>query len=347
MPFIHSVVTAHPPYRYSTGEITQKAAAWLKSAPQERALFDRLASSTKIEHRNFALPIDELLQLNGTAARAQIFDEVGSALLREAITKGLQQAAMSPQDVGALLTTSCSVPAIPAIDAHLIHELGIPQTVLRLPVFQYGCAGGAIGISLARQLCASSGVTLLASVELCSLVYQGEDLRSGNIVGSAIFGDGAACVVISPESGALRITDSQSYLIPNTSTLMGYDIFDDGTHLRLDREIPQALLQAAPPAIEAFLGRSGFAPSDIAWWLFHPGGAKILSSLEDTLSVSRSQTRWAWESLRDHGNMSSASILYALQGFLADREFRRGDRMLMLGVGPGLTLQMNLFECCE
>lgn len=346
MSFIHSVVTASPPYRYSTTTITEKAGAWLQARPQERALFERLATSTKIEYRNFALPIDELLRLNGTAGRAQIFGEVGSALLREVLEKGLKKAGNSPHEVGALVTTSCSVPAIPALDAHLIHEMGISETVLRLPVFQYGCAGGAIGISLGRHMSASTGLTLLASIELCSLVYQGGDLRAGNIVGSTIFGDGAACVVISPEQGPLRIADSQSYLIPNTSTLMGYDIFDDGTHLRLDREIPQALLQAAPTAIESFLRRSNLSPSDVAWWLFHPGGAKILSSLEETLSVSRAQTRWAWESLREHGNMSSASILFALERFLADKEFKGGDKVLMLGVGPGLTLQMNLFECC-
>jgi alkylresorcinol/alkylpyrone synthase len=113
----------------------------------------------------------------------------------------------------------------------------------------------------------------------------------------------------------------------------------------LDREIPQALLAAAPRAIESFLSKAGLVPKDVRWWLFHPGGAKILSSLEETLSVSRAQTRWSWESLRDHGNMSSASILFALKGFLDDQEYSAGDRMVMLGVGPGLTLQLNLFEC--
>jgi alkylresorcinol/alkylpyrone synthase len=127
---------------------------------------------------------------------------------------------------------------------------------------------------------------------------------------------------------------------------MGYDIFDDGTHLRLDREIPQALLSAAPRAIERFLRSAGLSSGDVRWWLFHPGGAKILSSLEETLSVSREQTRWSWDSLRDHGNMSSASILFALKGFLNDKEYSPGDKMVMLGVGPGLTLQLNLFECC-
>jgi alkylresorcinol/alkylpyrone synthase len=347
MSFIHSVVTATPPYRYATREIAEKAGSWLKDSPQEQALFERLANSTKIEHRNFALPIDNLLALSGSAERAQIFKKTGGDLLREVVTKALDSSCLSAHDVGALLTTSCSVPTIPAIDAQVINELGIRETVLRLPVYQYGCAGGAIGISLARHLCATSGVTLLASVELCSLVYQGGDLQAGNIVGSAIFGDGAACVVISPEEGPLRIVNSQSYLIPNSYGLMGYDIFDDGAHLRLDREIPQALLAAAPQAIDTFLEQADLSRSDIAWWLFHPGGAKILSSLEDTLSVTRTQSRWAWESLRDHGNMSSASILFALQSFIQDHEYKPRDTVLMLGVGPGLTLQMNLFECCS
>jgi alkylresorcinol/alkylpyrone synthase len=346
MSFVHSVVIALPPHRYATSEITEKAGSWLQNSAQERALFERLAASTKIEHRNFALPIDDLLALSGPAVRSEIFKEMGGSLLREVLSQAMDAAELSPRDVGALISTSCSVPTIPAIDASVVERLGMRETVLRLPVFQYGCAGGAIGISLGRHLSGTAGVTLLASVELCSLVYQGADLQAGNIVGSAIFGDGAACVVISPESGPLRIIDSQSYLIPNTSELMGYDIFDDGTHLRLDREIPQALLKAAPTAIESFLKGAGLSSEDVRWWLFHPGGAKILTSLEDTLSVSREQTRWSWESLRDHGNMSSASILFALKGFLDDKEYNVGDKMVMLGVGPGLTLQLNLFESC-
>lgn len=346
MSFVHSVVTALPPYRYATSEITEKAGSWLQNSSHERALFERLAASTKIEYRNFALPIDDLLALSGPAVRSEIFKEMGGSLLGEVLSQAMDGAEISPRDVGALISTSCSVPTIPAIDASVVERLGMRETVLRLPVFQYGCAGGAIGISLARHLSGTAGITLLASVELCSLVYQGADLQAGNIVGSAIFGDGAACVVISPESGPLRIVDSQSHLIPNTSELMGYDIFDDGTHLRLDREIPQALLAAAPPAIQSFLENKCLSSKDIRWWLFHPGGAKILSSLEETLSVSREQTRWSWESLRDHGNMSSASILFALKSFLDDKEYDVGDKMVMLGVGPGLTLQLNLFECC-
>jgi alkylresorcinol/alkylpyrone synthase len=83
----------------------------------------------------------------------------------------------------------------------------------------------------------------------------------------------------------------------------------------------------------------------VAWWIFHPGGAKILNTLENSLKLSREQCRWGWDALREHGNMSSASVLFALASFLDERPYKPGDKVFMLGVGPGLMLQCNLFEC--
>lgn len=345
MTYVQAVTTHLPPYRYSTDQITNAAGTWLSDSPSERALFERLASSTKIETRAFGLPIEELMTLRGQGERSKIFLEVGTSLLTEVVKKGLSAGGISAEDVSALILTSCSVPTIPSIDTRAIGQIGIPATVLRLPIFQYGCAGGAMGISLARHLSLPKGVTVLAAVELCSLVYQRDDLQAGNIVGSAIFGDGAACVVVSEKPGPLKIVASQSFLIPNTYELMGYELMDDGAHLRLDREIPQALLKAAPTAIDTFLRNHHLTTGDISWWLFHPGGAKILSSLEESFGLSRDQAKWGWDTLRENGNMSSASILFALEAFLRERPYKVGDKVLMLGVGPGLTLQVNLFEC--
>lgn len=345
MTFIDSVVTALPEHSYSTDDIIRAASSWLATAPQERSLFERLSQSTQINSRSFALPVEEILSLNGPATRARIFSEAGTKLLIEVISKGLQASGLAPDGIGALLFTSCTVPAIPSIDVKAIDALKLPPSLVRLPIFQHGCAGGAVGLSLADQLAPAGKAALLASVELCSLIYQASDLSGSNIVGSAIFGDGAACAVLRPDTGRLKVLATQSHLIPNTYHLMGYDISDDGTHLRLDRDVPHCLSQVAPEIIPAFLATQGLAPHDVRWWLFHPGGAKILSALEGSLGLSPEQCRWGWEALKQHGNMSSASVLFALAGFLADRPYRAGERVFMLGVGPGLMLQLNLFEC--
>ena len=347
MSFVQAVSTLLPPYRYSTREILEVAGRWLQNSPSERALFERLGSSTKIEGRSFALPIEKLVLLKGQAERAKIFTELGTTLLSEVLAEALSASRLAPENVTTLITTSCSVPTIPPIDTRAIPLLGLGPETLRLPIFQYGCAGGAIGLSLARHLSSPRGATLLASVELCSLVYQRDDLKAGNILGSAIFGDGAACAVISEDPGPLRIVDSRSHLIPNTCDLMGYDLLDDGAHLHLDREIPQALLASTPPFVRSFLQGHGLTPSDIQWWLFHPGGAKILSSLEESFDLSPPQAKWGWDTLRENGNMSSASILFVLGNFLRERPYKVGDTVMMIGVGPGLTLQANLFECYQ
>lgn len=345
MTYIDSVVTELPKFRYSTDDIIGAASDWLKAAPSERSLFDRLSHSTQIENRSFAIPVEQILSLNGPRTRAKIFADVGSQLLTDVIAKSFAASGIAAADIGALLFTSCTVPAIPSIDVKAIDALKLSPGVMRLPIFQHGCAGGAVGLSLAAQMAPAGKVTLLTSVELCSLIYQASDLSGGNLVGSAIFGDGAACAVLKRDSGKLRITATASHLIPNTYHLMGYDILDDGTHLRLDREVPQCLAQHAPDLIPSFLAQHGLKPSDVRWWIFHPGGAKILHALEQSLQLRPEQCRWGWEALRQHGNMSSASVLFALAQFLDEKPYAPGDKAFMLGVGPGLMLQCNLFEC--
>jgi len=347
MTFVNAVTIDTPPFKYSTDEIRAAAAQWLQANSDQRALFDRLSGSAQIDNRAFALPIQQLLGLSGASERARVFDQVGTSLLESVMGSALQELKLTPADVGAVVFTSCSVPAIPSIDVKAIASLGMSPSVIRMPLFQHGCAGGAIGLSLAHQMRPIDGVTLLGSVELCSLIYQGEDLTGGNLVGSALFGDGAACAVLSNRPGPLEILARESYLIPGTYHLMGYDIHDNGTHLKLDREVPQCLSREAPGFIRNFLAAREMSPSDIKWWIFHPGGSKILSSLESSLELSREQTRWGWNVLRENGNMSSASVLFAISNFLSERPYQPGDKALMLGVGPGLTLEAMLFDCKE
>jgi alkylresorcinol/alkylpyrone synthase len=185
---------------------------------------------------------------------------------------------------------------------------------------------------------------IVSSVELCSLVYQAGDLSGGNLVGSAIFGDGAAAVLLEGSGEGLRILAAQSHLVPESAFLMGYGIEDDGVHLRLDRALPQALSQHAPPFVRSFLAGQDTRPEEVSWWLFHPGGVKVLAVLEDTLAIRRDQSRWAWDVLEQYGNMSSASILFVLDLFLKGRVAKPGQKVCMLGVGPGLTIEAILCQ---
>lgn len=344
MAVIRGVTTSLPQYKYSKQDICAVGAEWLKDSPHELELFQRFVQSSQISERHFAVPLETILALSGPHERAAHFQEQGRPLLSRTIANLLTGAELSPTSVDHLIVTSCSAPIIPAIDVAVVDDLSLRRSISRVPVYQHGCAGGVIGLAMAHRLLQPNERAIVAAVELCSLVYQSGDLTGGNLVGSAIFGDGAAAVLVDSEGPGLSVTAARSHLVPNSAHLMGYNSEDDGPHLRLDRALPQALSQHAPPFIRKFLGDNGLAPADINWWLFHPGGVKVLAALEEAFQIERSRSRWAWEVLERYGNMSSASILFVLEAFLTSRVTKPGDRACIVGVGPGLTIEAIILE---
>jgi len=341
---VRGIATELPQYVYSKGDICKVGAQWLSNAPHERELFERFVTSSQISQRHFAVPLERILALGGQRERAEIFQREGADLLERVSAKLLQAASISASEIDHLIFTSCSAPVIPSIDTTLVPRAGFSGTINRVPLYQHGCAGGVIGLALASRLVKPEERAIVSAVELCSLVYQAGDLSGGNLVGSAIFGDGAAAVLLDGAGGGLEVVAAKSHLVPNSEYLMGYGIEDDGVHLRLDRALPQALAKHAPVFVRAFLEQNALAPEDIAWWLFHPGGVKVLAVLEEVLGIARTQSVWSWEVLERYGNMSSASILFVLDAFIGSGKAQSGDKVCMLGVGPGLTIEALLLS---
>lgn len=344
MPSISTIETVLPEKRYSLEGVARAGNEWLADAPEAAKLFERFLRSSETGDRYFSVDLAEVLRLKGLARRSALFEELGAPLGVRAVRGAISRSGLPASDIRSLIFTSCSCPSIPSIDGLIVEQAGLPRTVGRIPVYQHGCAGGVIGLELACDLARMGAPVALTSVELCSLVFQPTDHRPSQLVGSAIFADGAACAIVSPEERGLVFVDRQSFLMPNSRHLMGYDIFDDGFHLRLDRELPQALAEAAPVRVDEFLARHGLSPSDIAFWLFHPGGIKILDFLERSFALKREQAGWSRAVLRSVGNLSSATILFVVKAFLDSRVAKIGDRVLMMGIGPGLTIELILFE---
>ncbi len=341
---LSKIATALPEFSYSSREILEGSKKWLSKNPGDFELFERFVSSSKIGRRHFALPLDRIMTLVDPSQRAEIFMHEGVKLGSRAVEACLKESKRSPDEIKSVIFTSCSVPVIPSIDARIIQEVGIPLSVKRIPIYQHGCAGGAVALGLSEAIVKGFGPTMLISVELCSLVYQGGDFNPGNLVGSALFADGAAATLIEPGQGEITIEANASALLPASHDLMGYDISADGSHLRLKKELPSELSRAAPALIREFLKTNDLIPENIKSWLFHPGGVKILKLLEEEFTLQPAQTHWAWDVLENCGNMSSASILFVVDKFMRDREYKTGDRALVVGIGPGLTLELVLLK---
>lgn len=343
---ILSIATELPPHRASTAELREVAKLWLRDAPSDLELFERFLSSSRARARHFVISPRELLTLEGSAIRAALFEREAPRLALAAGHQALQQAGMQAGEVDALIFTSCSCPLIPAVDTYVVDGLGLPRTVLRIPSYQFGCAGGVIGLGLGLHLNERVRNLLLVSAELCSLVFHVANRGPSDLVGAAIFGDGAAAAVLSRDSAdGLEVLAAQSYLLPESRHLMGYEIQDRGARLRLDRELPARLVGVIPGIVDEFLASQGVSKANVPWWLFHPGGTKILSTLQAALGLGREQSVWAGEVLSEVGNLSSATILFVIDRFQKSGVSRPGEKALIVGIGPGLTVELILARC--
>jgi alkylresorcinol/alkylpyrone synthase len=208
-------------------------------------------------------------------------------------------------------------------------------------MFGLGCGAGVAGLARATRLAqASEGAhVLFLTVDLCSLCMRPNDPSPSMFVSSALFGDGAAGVLLrntrgSGRSAGPKILAAGEWCWRGTEHIMGWDIKDDGFGIVLSPELPELMRAELKPALQHFLDRSGFRLSDLNGFLFHPGGRRLLETAEQVLGLSPSQLEHSWEVLRNFGNMSSATVLFVL-----DRALKAGARgpHLLAAFGPGFS----------
>jgi alkylresorcinol/alkylpyrone synthase len=190
-------------------------------------------------------------------------------------------------------------------------------------------------------------VAVVLSVELCSLTLQREDLSVANIVASGLFGDGAAAVVL--EGGARtargpRVVGSSAVLYPGTERVMGWDVVDSGFKVVLSAKVPELVREHLGRDVDAFLGAHGLGRRDVRHWIAHTGGPKVLEAFEGALALPEGALARSWRSLRDVGNLSSASVLFVLGDLLEAGEAREGERGVLAAMGPGFCSEMLLLE---
>ncbi len=280
-----------------------------------------------------------------TRERLEKYEADALPLALDASRKALSESAIPAQDITHLITVSCSGFAAPGVDIGLIKGLGLRDTVQRTHVGFMGCHGALNGLRVARGFTESdpNARVLLCAVELCSLHYHyGWD--NERVVANALFSDGAAAVVGAAQEGestdAWRIGATGSCLIPDSEDAMTWRIGDHGFDMSLSARVPQLIGTYLGDWIKSWLAESGLALKDIKSWAVHPGGPRILGSVVSALELDREAVAVSREVLRNHGNMSSPTLLFILKQL---REDQSELPCVALGFGPGLMAEATLF----
>jgi alkylresorcinol/alkylpyrone synthase len=350
-PVLRSIGRALPSNYYE--QQTLSTALWNEWGGDEEgcARFERFHRSVGVRGRHLALPIEEYRALDSFAKANDRWIERATELGEEAALSALARAQLSPADIDHIFFTTVTGIGTPSIDAKLINRLSMRPEIKRTPMFGLGCVGGAAGLARAADYVRAfpAQTALLVSVELCSLTLQLKDRSVANVIASGLFGDGAAAAVITGAERkdgprAPKLIASRSIFFPGTEEMMGWKITDDGFQIVLSAGIPDLVSDNLRGAADSFLGECGLSRRDIAHWIAHTGGPKVLLAIEAALEVPRGALARSWKSLASIGNLSSASVLFVAADFLESNAARPGDYGMLLSMGPGFCGEMVLIQ---
>ncbi|HWC91013.1 MAG TPA: type III polyketide synthase [Pirellulales bacterium] len=351
--------TALPPHSMSQVQAVELAQQVCCQTEDQARLLRALYRKSGVKNRYTFLPHEIALGWNSasgddggaprtltqgpsTNERMQWYADYAPPLALRASGDALERAELQARDITHLVTVSCTGFMAPGIDLQLIQRLGLPATVERVHVGFMGCHGALNGLRVARGLVAADpdARVLLCAVELCTLHFC-SFWDANRSVGNAIFGDGAAALVLAASDGQGDWTVSAcgSCVIPDSQDAMGWAIGDHGFEMFLSPRVPELIEKQLHPWLTAWLDRQGLALEQIRSWAIHPGGPRILTAVEQALSLDRSATEVSRQVLSECGNMSSPTVLFILERL---RQTDAPRPCVALGFGPGLVAEAAL-----
>ncbi|MFD3457483.1 3,5-dihydroxyphenylacetyl-CoA synthase DpgA [Streptomyces sp. NPDC058691] len=346
---ITGVGTAVPPTSYSQQDILD---IFDIQDPRIRSVF----LNSAIERRFLTLPPE-----NGDGTRVmEVQGELLAKHKAQAVDMGIRAIQECLKDTGADVSDIrylCCVTTTgfltPGLSALIIRELGIDPHTSRLDVVGMGCNAGLNALNAVNGWARAHPGELAVMVcsEACSAAYVFDGTMRTSVVNS-LFGDGAAAVSLragepvglEPSIPGPRILKFSSYIITDAIDAMRYDWDNDQDRFSffLDPQVPYVVGAHAERVVDRLLAGTGVRRSDIAQWLVHSGGKKVIDAVGVNLGLTRHDVRNTTSVLRDYGNLSSGSFLFSYQRLVEERVVEPGDYVVLMTMGPGSTIETAL-----
>lgn len=352
MAYIGGVAHSFPPYAYSQEEIMTVLKEYWAAGHTNTVRLEQIFTNTTVRERRLALPLEEYKRLSGFGESNRAWIENALKLGEETVCLLLEQAQLPAEDISLFAFTTVTGLAVPSLEARLMNRIPFPSKMKRLPLFGLGCLAGAAGIARVFDYLKGhpNEAALLLSVELCSLTLQRADLSIENIVASALFGDGAAAVLMVGDEhplavpGMPAVVDTTSVFFSNTEHIMGWDVRDSGLKVLLSADVAAVAESELPGAVSSFLKEHHLTPQDIDHWITHPGGPKVMDAVERAFDLPPSALALSRKSLAEVGNLSSTSVLLILEDTLKERRPVPGSYGILMAMGPAFCAEVVLLR---
>lgn len=320
--FIQGVGTATPPQRYTQQECWEAA----KTSPYITSLSGRsqailrkvLTSDNGIHTRHFAMDnLDEVFSIDPNTLHKR-FAENAPVVGVEAAGGAMRKAGVEAGDIDALVVSTCTGYLCPGLTSYISEQLGLRPNIFLADLVGHGCGAALPNFHYASALLKSGQArrVLCICVEICSAAFY-LDNDPGVLISACLFGDGAGAVVLGNEPGpnfpAVEWIDFETVLNPRDRELLRFETRDGMLRNVLDKSVPVLVVEHVREVLGRILERQKLSAGDISEWILHAGGRDVLVALQSALHLPVEALRWSAGVLRDYGNVSSPSVIFALE----------------------------------
>jgi predicted naringenin-chalcone synthase len=360
--YINLIATAVPSFHYTQPEILEFMIRAHRLDQEKAARLLSLYRATGIKNRNSVLEdyslkpsqykfypkSEDLEPFPSTSVRMEVYKKNALPLALKAI-HGIIQQGFAIRNITHLIVVSCTGMYAPGLDIGIIESLQMPTDIQRTAINFMGCYAAFNALKVADSICNSdpAAQVLIVCLELCTLHFQKEQTDE-NMLANSLFGDGSAAVVVSANPIAphsIKLMAFYSDLSLEAGSSMTWNISNTGFEMILTNEVPAVIKKGIKQLTCNLFKKLGMSPADVNYFAIHPGGRKILEVIEQELGIDKFQNRFAYNILRDHGNMSSPTILFVIKNLLDTLSpSDHGRNILSFAFGPGLTMESMLLQ---
>ncbi|MBA0884702.1 3-oxoacyl-[acyl-carrier-protein] synthase III C-terminal domain-containing protein [Flavobacterium undicola] len=259
-----------------------------------------------------------------------------------------------------LIHVTCSGYSSPSVAQEAVIERNW-NTVQVTHSYHMGCYGAFPAIRTASSLISASlnnGRADVVHTELLSAHLNLTEFSPANTMICSLFADGFIGYSLYEEKSfmsddsikekkGLRILASHEVIIPDSLEDMSWDLGEYNFLMTLSKRVPVFIRKNIKSFLTTLCEKSGVnleEQKSKMYFAIHPGGPKIIDYVVSEIGISNDQARWSYEVLRQHGNMSSATIPYILGEIIDDSTIKSGTKVVAMAFGPGLTATALLLE---
>jgi alkylresorcinol/alkylpyrone synthase len=334
--FLHALATAVPPATYTQPEcwdIVQRSEVRARLKRRSMLIMHSiLRSDHGIATRHFALPgIARVFDLTPDELNHGFRTEA-PRLAAAALSAALARAGMGAGELDALLICTCTGYLCPGLTSYVAEDLGVRPNAVLHDLVGLGCGAAIPMLRAASHLLAAQPEARVAcvAVEVCSAAFYLDD-DPGVIISACLFSDGAAASIwgAGPGPSGLRAFDFRSLHLPADRDKLRFEQRDGKLRNLLHRSVPEL----AAGAVGRLWAERG--PRPVARVVTHPGGRDVLEALAPVVAPHSLEA--SVRTLRANGNMSSPSVLFALEETLKDSAPGPGGDFWLVSFGAGFS----------